>query len=1185
MLAVTALAGQRSPPETALAGIPPAVRSDSSFMNSSAKPSLRLSRHLLPSLVLLTGGILTAPQSAKAVDRYWANTSPNFNSPASWITTLPGANDRGIFSAPLINPVLNAPITVSGLTFFAPGYIVSGLEPLTLGSGTTNNDLGAALTAMAAGLTTISAPLVLGTTPTGTTGFAALLGSELVVSGSLSGSRVLQKVGYGTVTISGDNTGFTGGLNANGGNGNFGVTRVNINSDTALGTGALTVGQGNGGSTIGNTSGSARTLANAVNIGAGTGVTSIFDLPANGTGDLTFTGQATLSGAASTTGTINVIGGTLTLRGGLTESLNGQSLTKGGSGTLVLGGVVNNTGAINYSGGAVVLDRSAGGTIANATSSLNLTNTNFAFRGATTGTSTQTLGAPSFTGRTGLEVTGNGGTGTTLTVGDAWTRTGGATLAINLSGVAALTSAPAISAGSLVIGNGTTAFATVTDANGTGFATRTGANVVRYTGATTMTAADSGVNTNYVTKVGDPAYNGTSTVTLTGGNRTFGSLQVDTSGGNGTLDLNGTTLSLTDKALLATGTNNFTIQNGVLGANAAELVIHQFSTGTLTISSPISNNSNSTSVAKDGPGTLILAGANLYTGATAANEGTLNITGSVRGNVTAAGSTIATRGTVSLQSAGAAVANTVAAQGSGVVNQTVANAISGTAAVNVNGFPGTATINLSRANNYSGNTNLNNGLLNLGDPAANGTGTLVFAAGVLDNTSGAAMTLSNNNAVTVNNSIIFTGTHSLNLGTGAVSLNLGTSTTPLNRLILVHANTLTIDGPIGTGGGAGTGNVGITKIGAGTLALGGANTYNGPTNLQGGVLLLNNVQAIPGGVGSVGGTANLNITGGVVGLGASDFRRPVGIGAPDVQLNGSLVGFAAFGADRVVNLGGSGATLSWGVGHFLTNTSGSVLVLGAPNADKMIDFQNPIILGTGTNQRSVKVDNGSAAIDARLSGAITSSTGTQPFAKLGDGTLELTADNTYNGTTSVVAGTLLVNGSIAGSASVNVAGGATLGGEGSITTPGDVTLLNSASLAPGSLGIGTLTADVGIFDLSPAAGGIGAFQFELGATGDKVTLTDGVLNIGTGVLEFEDFAFMDVGGLDEGTYTLFDTAAAITGTLGANTSGTIGAFAATLSTSSNGEDLLLTVVIPEPASAALLLFGVGLLTGQRRRHA
>jgi autotransporter-associated beta strand protein len=67
------------------------------------------------------------------------------------------------------------------------------------------------------------------------------------------------------------------------------------------------------------------------------------------------------------------------------------------------------------------------------------------------------------------------------------------------------------------------------------------------------------------------------------------------------------------------------------------------------------------------------------------------------------------------------------------------------------------------------------------------------------------------------------------------------------------------------------------------------------------------------------------------------------------------------------------------------------------------------------------------------------------LTKAGTGTFRLARDNNYTGDTSVLSGTLLVDGSIANSAS-DVKSGATLGGTG---TTGTVTVQSGGTLAPG----------------------------------------------------------------------------------------------------------------------------------------
>jgi hypothetical protein len=82
------------------------------------------------------------------------------------------------------------------------------------------------------------------------------------------------------------------------------------------------------------------------------------------------------------------------------------------------------------------------------------------------------------------------------------------------------------------------------------------------------------------------------------------------------------------------------------------------------------------------------------------------------------------------------------------------------------------------------------------------------------------------------------------------------------------------------------------------------------------------------------------------------------------------------------------------------------------------------------------------------------------------------------------------------------------------------------------------------------------------------------LTIGSGMLEFNDFNFTALTGFGPGTYTLFDTSAAITGSLGSSLSGSVGGFSATLSLADGGNDVVLTVV-PEPTG--MVLAGMGLL--------
>jgi len=242
----------------------------------------------------------------------------------------------------------------------------------------------------------------------------------------------------------------------------------------------------------------------------------------------------------------------------------------------------------------------------------------------------------------------------------------------------------------------------------------------------------------------------------------------------------------------------------------------------------------------------------------------------------------------------------------------------------------------------------------------------------------------------------------------------------------------------------------LTKSGSGTWTLSGANAFVGITTVDGGALVLANAEALKGGIGATGGSGALTFNGGVIGLGAGDFARPLAaantVGAATFTGNG---GWAAYGADRAVNLGGASATITWATAG--TGFNGKTLILGNATATHMVTLQNPLDLGAAT--RTVQVDDGAAAIDGALSGALAGTAG--GLTKTGLGTLSLTANNGYAGATTVSSGTLLVNnttGSGTGTSDVSVNLGA-LGGTGSISgavTIGDTTGVADAILAPGS---------------------------------------------------------------------------------------------------------------------------------------
>lgn len=343
------------------------------------------------------------------------------------------------------------------------------------------------------------------------------------------------------------------------------------------------------------------------------------------------------------------------------------------------------------------------------------------------------------------------------------------------------------------------------------------------------------------------------------------------------------------------------------------------------------------------------------------------------------------------------------------------------------------------------------------------------------------------------------------------------------------AGNVTVNGAITQSGN----DLGLTKDGAGTLTLANANNWGRATTLNGGVLLLTHATALPGGIGSSGGSTALAINGGVLGLGAGGFSRNLGTGTSQVQFIGSG-GFAAYGADRIVNLGAT-APVTWGSGSFLP--TGSTFILGASGADRTVTFQNPIALGTAA--RTIQVENGSAAVDAILSGVLS---GAGALNKTGAGTIILTGVNTYTGNTTVNAGTLTAaatSGSALGftaAITVNAPGNLTLGASNQINNTASLTLAGG-TFSKGNFSEGSTTgAGSGALNLTAAGpridfgtGTVGTLAFSIFNPGVHSLLIDnwtGVANtIGTGTTDRLIFASDQTANLSDFLFAGYETGA------------------------------------------------------------
>ena len=270
-----------------------------------------------------------------------------------------------------------------------------------------------------------------------------------------------------------------------------------------------------------------------------------------------------------------------------------------------------------------------------------------------------------------------------------------------------------------------------------------GASLAAYSAYTTSADPTTWAATNNVSLSGNPLANIPDPTTIN-------TLKLS---GASTVTLNGT-LTLAAGGLLVTGTGANAITGGTLeGASGADLIVHQYSTGDLTISSTLADNSSATALTKSGSGRLIIAGTDTMTGNNYLNGGTVEVSALAQ---LAGGSLVMNNGMLSYIGSGETstrqiilngVGGTLDVEGSATITQTGALTGGGgfnsplTPGLNLGDWggltkAGSGTLVLAANNVYNGPTVVSNGLLSV-----NGTNSLTGTSGLTNYSGGGSFTV------------------------------------------------------------------------------------------------------------------------------------------------------------------------------------------------------------------------------------------------------------------------------------------------------------------------------------------------------------------------------------------------------------------------------------------------------------
>jgi autotransporter-associated beta strand protein len=580
-----------------------------------------------------------------------------------------------------------------------------------------------------------------------------------------------------------------------------------------------------------------------------------------------------------------------------------------------------------------------------------------------------------------------------------------------------------------------------------------------------------------------------------------------------------------------------------------------------TFGGVINNGSGVVGLTKSGAGTLLLTGANGFTGGVTLNGGTL---GAGSANALGSSGAISFGGGTLRYSA----SNTTDYSGrfSNAASQQYSIDTNGqnvTLASNLTSSGGSFTklgaggVTLSGNNSYSAGTLVSQGALIGSNSTSFGSGAIVLGDGNTGTNGILLMADATDNTTIANNiTVANLGTGLVSIGgtnTGASSANAWTGTLTLNRNIQVFNDTPHAGGRTSfIGQITGSGGITVTQ-GRGRVTLQNTtNDFTGPVVVDSGATLQLDVasglnEVIPNSAAvTVNGALNFASGGGTETIGslsgsgtvssvvAGTYRLVVG-GSTSTTFGGvinngsGVVGLTKSGAGTLLLTGANGFT-----GGVTLN--GGTLGVGSANA---IGSSGAISFGGGTLQYSAsnttdysgRFSNAASqqySIDTNgqtvtLASNLTSSGGS--FTKLGVGTVRITGSNGYSGGTTISSGTVEVSAGGSGGGSAAGLGTGTVavasGGQATywLSNTGSHTIANAFSLSGGTLHSEDGSNNfAGLVTLASGASTISS------RNEDTITLSGGLAGSG-------DVLFTQAGGLGTGPTFVLSGTGSNTGTV------------------------------------------------------